>query len=389
MVAMRSSMGRTPDDRLANVPDLGYFGHVRKGLGLALLVLGLAFAPASHAVTVGVTNAMMQSLPANPGPTPDHVQQSSGYFSPSAGCDYILPPPGSPPPPSCTFFGHDVSGAWTSQVPRGQWVIRTARVRTGPRTGPMVFTVIRATRSQAGAGGLICCRVPVESQVFTPAPNSINTVPVNLPVTNTVDVINGEPIETVDYLGISLLTLGSSAPAHIPPGGTSATTSFIAPAARQGQERLQDGAFGDNILLVNGEADPAGAAAVAALSAFRLGNPTFRAAGRGGSLAARAKVGTRINYALSRAAPVTFKVQRRKGGRKVGRKCKKPTRRNRSRKRCNLTLKGSFVHSGGAGANSFRFTGRLRGRKLRRGRYVLVARPAGGKASSRKFRIVR
>ena len=185
-------------------------------------------------------------------------------------------------------------------MPRGQWVIRTARVRTGPRTGPMVFTIIRATRSQAGAGGLICCRVPVESQVFTPAPNSINTVPVNLPVTNTVDVINGEPIETVDYLGISLLTLGSSAPAHIPPGGTSANTSYIAPAARQGQERIQDGTLGDNILLVNGEAEPAGAAAVAALTAFRLGNSTFRAAGRGGSLAARAKVGTRITYSLSR-----------------------------------------------------------------------------------------
>ncbi len=345
----------------------------RLAVALACSILAaLAWAPASHAVTIGPSNAMMQGLPAN-----------TNY-----GCDAIFTY-NNMPPPSCTFLGNDISGSFTSQVPRGQWVIRLARVRTGPRTGPMVFTVIRQTRSQAGAGGAICCNVPVESQVFTPAPNSINAIPVNMPVTNTVDVINGEPIETVDYLGISLLTLGSSAPAHVPPGGTNANTSYIAPAIRQGQERIPDGTLGGNIMLVNGEADPAGAAGAAALSAFRLGNSTFRAAGGGPSLVARAKVGTRVNYSLSRATPVTFRVQRRKGGRKVGRKCRKPTSRNRRRKRCNLTLKGSFAHSGRAGANSFRFTGRLRGRKLRRGRYVLVARPAGGKASSRKFRIVR
>ncbi len=355
------------------------------GLGLALLVLGLAFAPASHAVTVGVTQSMMNNLAANPGPTPPPNQ----FFSNSAGCDYILSFYG--PPPSCTFLGNDISGAWTSQVPRGRWVVRTARVSTGPRVGPMVFTVIRFSRSQAGAAGVICCNVPVESQVFTPRPNAINTIPVNLPMTNTVDVINGEPIENVDYLGISLLSLGSSAPAHIPPGGTSANTSYIAPAIRQGQERIPDGTLGGNILLVNGEAQPAssGGASAAALSAFDILRGTFRAAGRGPSLLARAKVGTRVTYSLSRATPVTFKVQRRRGGRKVGKKCKKPTRKNRRRKRCNLTLKGSFVDSGTAGANSIGFTGRLRGRKLRPGRYLLVARPAGGKTSRAGFRIVR
>lgn len=356
---------------------------VRKGLAIALFSCAMALlaAPASHAITVGAP----LNLPANPGPTPP----PNAFFSNSAGCDYILSFYG--PPPSCTFLGNDVSGAWTSQISRGRWVVTTARVRTGPRVGPMVFTVIRFTRSQAGAGGVICCSVPVESQVFTPAPNTINAIPVNLPMVNTVDVINGEPIEIVDYLGISLLSLGSSAPAHIPPGGTSANTSYIAPAIRQGQERIPDGTLGGNILLVNGEAQPAssGGASAALLSAFDILRGTFRAAGRGPSLIARAKVGTRVNYTLSRAAPVTFKVQRRKGGRRVGRKCKKPTRRNRGRKRCNLTLKGSFADSGTAGANGFGFTGRLRGRKLRPGRYVLVGRPAGGRASSLRFRIVR
>ena len=339
------------------------------------LVAALAWCPASQAVTIGA--------PLN---TPANV-------NPDRGCDAIFTY-NNVPPPSCTFLGNDVSGAWTSQVPRGEWVIRLGRVRTGPRTGPMVFTVIRATRSQAGAGGLICCHVPVESQVFTPAPNSINAVPVNMPVKNTVDVIDGEPIETVDYLGISLLTLGSSAPAHVPPQGTSANTSYIAPAIRQGDERTADGTLGGNILLVNGEADPAsggGVAATAVLGALNLARAAFRAAANGPSVRAAAKVGTKVSYMLSTAAPVKFTVQRRKGGRKVGSKCRRPTRKNRGRKKCNLRLKGSFTHQGRPGANSLVFTGRLRKRKLRPGRYYLVAKPASPTAKPRrgKFRIVR
>ncbi len=343
----------------------------------------LLWAPASSAVTIGAP----LNLPAN--------------VNPDLGCDAIFSVIG--PPPSCTFLGNDSQGAWTSQVPRGEWVIRLARVRTGPRVGPMVFTVIRATRSQAGAGGLICCHVPVESQVFTPAPNSINAVPVNLPVKNTVDVIDGEPIETVDYLGISLLTLGSSAPAYVPAQGgfgSSANTSYIAPAVRAGQERLADGTLGGNILLVNGEADPAsvgggggggGVVGAPALSALDLARAAFIAAARGASVRAAAKVGTTVSYTLSTPAPVTFTVERRKAGRRAAGKCRKPTSRNRTGKRCNLRQKGSFKHQGSQGANSLVFTGRLRNRKLRPGGYNLVAKPAGSNAKPTrvKFRIVR
>jgi hypothetical protein len=349
----------------------------------------LMWAPTGQAVTVGAP----LNLPANPPPTPP----PNAFFSNSAGCDIILSFYG--PPPSCTFLGNDASGAWTSQIPRGQWVVRLARVRTGPRVGPMVFTVIRATRSQAGAGPLICCTVPVESQVFTPTPNAINQVPVRLPMTNTVDVVNGEPIETVDYLGISLLNLASSMPAHFPSSTGYANTSYIAPAIRQGQERVADGTVGDNILLVNGEADPAtagggGGGAAPTVSGLDLARSVFRAAGRGPSLqaaAARAKVGTKVSYRLSAAAAVTFTVEKRRAGRSVKGKCRKPTRKNRKRRKCNLRLKGSFKHAGRAGQNSFRFTGRLRKHKLKPGRYNLVARPAGAgaKAKRDKFRIVR
>lgn len=322
-------------------------------LGTALVALTLAAPGAAQAVTVGA---------------PLNVPPST-----NSGCEALVYT--GPPPPSCTLLGNDVSGAWTSQTPRGNWVITTARVFAGPRVGPMVFTVIRATRSQAGAGGLICCTTPVESQVFVPRPNAINEVPVQLPVKNTVDVIDGEPIETVDYLGISLLDLNSSAPAATT--NESENLSYIAPAIRQGQQRLADGSRGSVRVLVNGEYQPAGAGGTGAdqlapaLTRFGLSRDRFAAANRGGSVAA--KVGTTIRYRLSEASTVTFRV-RRKGARRP--------------------LKGSFTHRGKAGANRLRFTGRLRGRKLRRGAYVLAAtsKDAAGnvaKVKRLRFRIVR
>jgi hypothetical protein len=53
--------------------------------------------------------------------------------------------------------------------------------------------------------------------------------------------------------------------------------------------------------------------------------------------------------------------------------------------------KGGFTVGAKAGANSFRFTGRLANRRLRKGTYRLVASPTAGtkrgKARSAKFRI--
>lgn len=165
--------------------------------------------------------------------------------------------------PSCTMFGSDAGGAWTSQTPRGSWRITRARVRTGPSVGPMAFTVVRALRSQAGSppAGVICCTVPAESQVFTPAPNTVNELTVNLPAVNTVEDIDGEPVEVVDYLGISMLDLSSSLPVHratsaADPAAGASFTAFI-PAIRAGQQALQFGGFFESAVLVNGEFEPA------------------------------------------------------------------------------------------------------------------------------------
>lgn len=315
-------------------------------------------------------------------------------------------------PPSCTFFGLDAAGNWTSQTPRGRWVITRARVRTGPRVGPMVFTVIRMMRSQATTdqapfvAGTICCTTPFESQVFTPAPNSVNTIPVRIPVANTVEMIDGEPIEVVDYLGISLLNLGSSVPMHLAtPGGPGQTsnTSFIAPAIRPGEQRNSDGTLlQPSVLLVNGDYQAAGvgpppAGAPPRLSAVDIARLAFAAAPRGPSVRAAARrvpVGTTVSYRLAAPATTRFVVERRKAGRKVRGKCRQRTRKNRGRKKCHLRLKGSFRHQGARGVNSLRFTGRLRGRALKPGGYNLVARAkdeAGNRSKPKRarFRIVK
>lgn len=179
----------------------------------------------------------------------------------TGGCTpaIVFVAPGLPGAPSCTMLGADPSGQWTMQTPRGQWVITRARIRAGAASGPMVFTIIRATRSQAspggGAAGLICCTVPVESQVVTPTPGTVSQFAVRLPVKNTVDVISGEPIETVDYLAISTLGPATSPPVFQGPGA--GQTSYIAPAVRAGQERLSDGtSFTPSTPLIQGDYEP-------------------------------------------------------------------------------------------------------------------------------------
>jgi CSLREA domain-containing protein len=131
-------------------------------------------------------------------------------------------------------------------------------------------------------------------------------------------------------------------------------------------------------------------------AALRLSPATFAAEGSGASIAAKKNRGTKVSYTLSEAGTVTFRVTTRKPGRRVGKHCKAPTKKNKGKRACKrtVTLKGSFTRASKLGANSFHCTGRLRGRKLKPGRYRLVgtAKDAAGnksKAVSVGFRIIR
>jgi len=123
----------------------------------------------------------------------------------------------------------------------------------------------------------------------------------------------------------------------------------------------------------------------------------FPAARNGDSISsAGRRTGTTVTYRLSESARAAFIVERATTGRRVGRRCRRATRSNRARRKCTLyvRVRGGFAHSGAAGTNRFHFTGRIRRRTLRAGRYRLVAQAADSAgnrstAKRRAFRIVR
>jgi hypothetical protein len=108
---------------------------------------------------------------------------------------------------------------------------------------------------------------------------------------------------------------------------------------------------------------------------LKFSPPAFRAAGGGPSAQASGKPGTVVTYASSEAARASFTVQRRVDNRY-------------------LRVKGGFSRASDAGDNAFRFTGRIRNRKLVPGSYRMLVRSVdpGGKRSvtiRRSFRVVR
>jgi hypothetical protein len=126
-----------------------------------------------------------------------------------------------------------------------------------------------------------------------------------------------------------------------------------------------------------------------------MSRAAFPAAPTGPSATAGRKrtYGAKVTYTLNRAASVRFTVQQSQPGRKSGTgrraRCVAPTNRNRKAKRCTriVTLPGSFTLSGRVGSNSFGFTGRLAGRKLKLGRYTMVATPIASGTTGRSASI--
>ena len=111
----------------------------------------------------------------------------------------------------------------------------------------------------------------------------------------------------------------------------------------------------------------------------KLSPKTFAALSSGPSaLAARAEGGTIISYVDSQAATTTFVVRRPvgKGVLAHGNCVKPPPKGHHHGRSCNVyKTVGQFRHIDLAGANRFRFTGRVDGHKLKPGRYQLLSTP--------------
>jgi hypothetical protein len=142
-------------------------------------------------------------------------------------------------------------------------------------------------------------------------------------------------------------------------------------------------------------------ASLATAGRARITPSSFPAASSGPSATAakRRRYGAKVTYTVNVPAAMRFTVRqllpgRRRGSGKKAR-CVRETRSSRRARRCTRTvsLKGSFTQLAKAGVNSFHFSGRLGGKRLKPGRYQLVATPSAagrlGKPATVAFRIVR
>lgn len=132
-----------------------------------------------------------------------------------------------------------------------------------------------------------------------------------------------------------------------------------------------------------------GAAGTRTITALTLGPTAFRATGR-------KPLGTDVRFRLGTGGTVVITVTRAAAGKRSGRRCVAPSRRLKSAKKCTrqVTLPGSLRKAGTAGANTVRFSGKLRGKALAPGAYTLVltlpkAGPTAAVTARKSFRIIR
>lgn len=180
--------------------------------------------------------------------------------SPFAPGQLITTPSGQT---SCTWTANGRIGdfAGTLAVPRSG-IVTQVRIRVGPVTGPMRVVSYSALNrfpvptNQPPA----CCQIRGQSQVFTPRPNGITTVNVNLPVVTERVPPPGGNIIRADSIGLSVLAPGVPVPAHntgnfdalrgAPVGGV------WFPQAIAGQERLAPAGLVGFQVLMNAELLP-------------------------------------------------------------------------------------------------------------------------------------
>jgi uncharacterized repeat protein (TIGR01451 family) len=112
------------------------------------------------------------------------------------------------------------------------------------------------------------------------------------------------------------------------------------------------------------------------LASLTLQPAAFLAAKSGPSVVAAAATGTVVSYQNSQASTTTFTVLKPSPGVRKGKACVAPPKKKPKKKPKGCTRylsQGTFTHQDSAGAVRFRFTGRVRGKTLKPGRYRLTA----------------
>lgn len=119
---------------------------------------------------------------------------------------------------TCTVESVNASTGESGFPPRGTGRVTQVRVRVGPVTGPMQIVVEEASRQdnpfEAGKPNYACCTVVDASPVFTPAANSVTTIPVDFTLTQaTTPDENGLYLD--QHLALSVLDPNVPIPASI------------------------------------------------------------------------------------------------------------------------------------------------------------------------------
>jgi hypothetical protein len=121
------------------------------------------------------------------------------------------------------------------------------------------------------------------------------------------------------------------------------------------------------------------------ISSFRASSSTIATSARASAAARRRSV--RFRFRLSESARVRIAIERALAGRRKGGRCVAPAKARKSAKRCTRWRGVTTLRKQGkSGPNSVRFSGKVRGRALRAGRYraVATAKDAVGNASRRR-----
>jgi DNA-binding beta-propeller fold protein YncE len=148
---------------------------------------------------------------------------------------------------------------------------------------------------------------------------------------------------------------------------------------------------------------PAADTTAASVSGFSLTRKRFRVARQATAVSARAAArrrpaprGSAFRFALSEQATARIAIERALPGRRVGTRCRKPSRTLQGRRRCTrYTRAGTLTRASlQAGQNTVKFSGRIGRRALKPGRYrvtIIATDAAGNRSKPRRatFTVVR
>ena len=175
------------------------------------------------------------------------------------------------------------------------------------------------------------------------------------------------------YAGPGTYTVSVSARDDDSATGAPATTSITVAAPPAGGSTGDSGGTGGG---TGGTDQPGGTlSADPELTTLVVGPRAFTPLSSGPPLVATG--GVRVSFVAEVAETVVFTVVRRSAGRRVARRCVKPTRKNRVKPRCTRRITvGSFTAAVPAGPRTLHFSGRLAGHRLAPGTYELRAVPS-------------